>query len=211
MDFEAFETAMADLEEDTLLEMAEEAAAMGKEGANAAVEACQRGMQTVGERFEEGEYFIGDLVYAGEIMGEVMDILQPILATGDGSGAEPAKLVLATVKGDLHDIGKNIVKAMLQAAGFDVIDLGVDVAPEAIVKCAQETGAKIVALSGVLTLSIESMKNTVAALDAAGLRPGVHVIIGGNPVSEEACTITGADAWAHSPAKTIEVCKGWVA
>ncbi|MBR2789325.1 MAG: B12-binding domain-containing protein, partial [Eggerthellaceae bacterium] len=96
MDFEAFEAAMADLEEDTLLEMTEEAAAMGKEGADAAVEACQRGMQTIGERFEEGEYFIGDLVYAGEIMGEVMDILQPILATGDGSGAEPAKLVLAT-------------------------------------------------------------------------------------------------------------------
>ena len=210
MDFEAFEAAMADLEEDTLLEMAEEAAAMGKEGADAAVEACQRGMQTIGERFEEGEYFIGDLVYAGEIMGEVMDILQPVLAEGQEGGVAD-KLIIATVKGDLHDIGKNIVKAMLQAAGFEVIDLGIDVAPEAIVKCVQETGAKIVALSGVLTLSIESMKNTVAALDAAGLRPGVHVIIGGNPVSDEACAITGADAWAHSPAKTIEVCKGWVA
>ena len=210
MDFEAFEAAMADLEEDTLLEMAEEAAAMGKEGADAAVEACQRGMQTIGERFEEGEYFIGDLVYAGEIMGEVMDILQPVLAEGQEGGVAD-KLIIAMVKGDLHDIGKNIVKAMLQAAGFEVIDLGIDVAPEAIVKCVQETGAKIVALSGVLTLSIESMKNTVAALDAAGLRPGVHVIIGGNPVSDEACAITGADAWAHSPAKTIEVCKGWVA
>ena len=210
MDFEAFEAAMADLEEDTLLEMTEEAAAMGKEGADAAVEACQRGMQTIGERFEEGEYFIGDLVYAGEIMGEVMDILQPVLAEGQEGGVAD-KLIIATVKGDLHDIGKNIVKAMLQAAGFEVIDLGIDVAPEAIVKCVQETGAKIVALSGVLTLSIESMKNTVTALDAAGLRPGVHVIIGGNPVSEEACAITGADAWAHSPAKTIEVCKGWVA
>ena len=210
MDFEAFEAAMADLEEDTLLEMAEEAAAMGKEGADAAVEACQRGMQTIGERFEEGEYFIGDLVYAGEIMGEVMDILQPVLAEGQEGGVAD-KLIIATVKGDLHDIGKNIVKAMLQAAGFDVLDLGIDVAPEAIVKAVQGTGAKIVALSGVLTLSIESMKNTVAALDAAGLRPGVHVIIGGNPVSDEACTITGADAWAHSPAKTIEICKGWVA
>ena len=210
MDFEAFEAAMADLEEDTLLEMAEEAAAMGKEGADAAVEACQRGMQTIGERFEEGEYFIGDLVYAGEIMGEVMDILQPVLAEGQEGGVAD-KLIIATVKGDLHDIGKNIVKAMLQAAGFEVLDLGIDVAPEAIVKAVQETGAKIVALSGVLTLSIESMKNTVAALDAAGLRPGVHVIIGGNPVSDEACAITGADAWAHSPAKTIEICKGWVA
>lgn len=209
MDFKAFEAAMADLEEDAVLAMAAEAAAAGAEAAQAAMTACQDAMQTIGERFEEGEYFIGDLVFAGEVMTEAFDVLQPALLAGAEGGATPEKLILCTVKGDLHDIGKSIVKAMLQAAGFEVIDLGIDVAPEAIVDAVREHGVRIVALSGVLTLSLDSMKDTVAALDAAGLRGNVRVIIGGNPVSDEACTYTGADAWAHSPAKTIAVCRGW--
>ena len=211
MDYEAFEQAMADLDEETALALAEEAAGLGKEAADATMDAAQRAMQTIGQLFEDGEYFVGDLVYAGEVMSEVIDILKPVLI-GDGeAGGAADKMILCTVKGDLHDIGKNIVRAMLQASGFDVLDLGIDVAPEAIVEAARTNDIHIVALSGVLTLALDSMKATVDAFVAAGMRDAVHIIIGGNPVSEEACAYVGADEWAHSPAKTIEVCKGWAA
>lgn len=208
MDYTAFEQAMADLEEDTVLDLAREAAAEGKDTADATMEAAQRAMMTIGNLFEEGEYFVGDLVFAGEIMTEVVEILQPVFIAAGGEQTA-TKMIACTVKGDLHDIGKNIVKAMLQAAGFEVIDLGIDVAPETLVAAVKEQDVNIVALSGVLTLALDSMKAAVDALKEAGLRDKVHVIIGGNPVSEEACAIVGADEWAHSPAKTVEVCKGW--
>ena len=208
MDYEAFEQAMADLDEDTALALAEEAAGLGKEAADATMDAAQRAMQTIGQLFEDGEYFVGDLVYAGEIMSEIIDILKPALLEG-GEADAADRMIICTVKGDLHDIGKNIVKAMLQASGFEVLDLGIDVAPEKIVETIRQTGISILALSGVLTLALESMKSTVEAISAAGLRDSVHIIIGGNPVSEDACAYVGADEWAHSPAKTIEVCKSW--
>ena len=118
-------------------------------------------------------------------------------------------MVLCTVKDDLHDIGKNIVKAMLEAAGFDVIDLGIDVPAEKIVETVKENDIKIVALSGVLTLALDSMKATVEALKAEGL--DVKVIIGGAPVSAESVVLTGADEWARSPQKTVQTCKAWAA
>ena len=208
MDFEAFEAAMADLDEDAVLEFANQAAAMGEEAANQAMDACQKGMETVGERFEEGEYFVGDLVFAGEVMSEVVDILAPVFAAKK-EGASGSRIVLCTVKGDLHDIGKNIVRALMQAAGFEVIDLGIDTPAEKVVEAVKERGSRIVALSGVLTLAVDSMKGVVDALKEAGLRDDVKVIIGGNPVSADACTLVGADEWAHSPAKTIETCKAW--
>ena len=210
MDFEAFETAMADLDEDVVLELANQAAALGEEAANQAMDACQKGMETIGTRFEEGEYFVGDLVYAGEVMSEVVDILAPIFAAKKESSTGN-KIVLCTVKGDLHDIGKNIVRALMQAAGFEVIDLGIDTPAEKVVEAVKENDCKIVALSGVLTLAIDAMKDVVDALTAAGLRDSVKVIIGGNPVSADACVLVGADEWAHSPAKTIEACKAWSA
>ena len=209
MDYEAFEQAMADLDEETALALAEEAAGLGKEAADATMDAAQRAMQTIGQLFEDGEYFVGDLVYAGEVMSEVIEILKPVLVDEGADGGAADKMIICTVKGDLHDIGKNIVKAMLQASGFDVLDLGIDVAPEKIIEAVRENDIRIVALSGVLTLALDSMKATVEAFVAAGLRDSVHIIIGGNPVSEEACAYVGADEWAHSPAKTIEVCKGW--
>ena len=117
-------------------------------------------------------------------------------------------MILCTVKDDLHDIGKNIVRSMLEAGGFEVLDLGIDTPVEKIVDTAKAENIKIVALSGVLTLAIDSMKATVAALRAAGL-DDVKVIIGGAPVSEAACQLTGADEWAHSPQKTVQVCRAW--
>lgn len=207
MDFKELEQAMADLDEDTVLDMMKAVMDNNGEGVQNAMEACQKGMAKVGELFEAGEYFVGDLIYAGEIMVEAMDVIKPALS-GAGS-AKVGKMILCTVKDDLHDIGKNIVKAMLEAGGFEVLDLGIDVAPEKVVETAKAENIKIIALSGVLTLALDSMKDTINAFKEAGMREGVKIIIGGNPVSEDACKALGADEWAYSPQKTVKVCTEW--
>ena len=204
IDFEALAAAMGELDEDTVKELL--SAVADTETANGAMEACQKGMDTVGKLFEEGEYFVGDLIYAGELMTDAVEVLKPYLAGGETTGTR-TRMILCTVKDDLHDIGKNIVRSMLEANGFDVLDLGIDVAPEKVVEAARDQGIGIVALSGVLTLALDSMKATVKALRDAGL--DVKVIIGGAPVSAEACRNIGADEWAHSPQKTVNTCKAW--
>ena len=204
IDFEALAVAMGELDEDTVKEMLESVDSV--EAANAAMEACQKGMDTVGRLFEEGEYFVGDLIYAGELMTDAVEVLKPFLAACEGSGSK-TKMILCTVKDDLHDIGKNIVRSMLEANGFEVLDLGIDCPAEKVVQTAKAEGIKIVALSGVLTLALDSMKATVEAIRAAGL--DCKVIIGGAPVSAEACRNIGADEWAHSPQKTVATCKAW--
>lgn len=209
IDFEKLAQAMGELDEDTVVETLEAVMAEGGGGASKAMEACQKGMDIVGKLFEDGEYFVGDLIYAGELMTQAVEIMKDALASGDGSGPK-TKMILCTVKDDLHDIGKNIVKAMLEANGFEVIDLGIDVPADKIVDTAKAENIKIVALSGVLTLAIDSMKATVDAFKAAGM-DDVKIIIGGAPVSEAACKVTGADEWAHSPQKTIQTCKEWAA
>lgn len=208
IDFEELSQAMGDLDEDLVKELLEKVMEKGGAEAPKAMDACQKGMDIVGSRFEEGEYFVGDLIYAGELMTDAVSILKDALVTGDG-GSSKTKMILCTVKDDLHDIGKNIVRSMLEAGGFEVIDLGIDVPPAAVVSAAKENGIKIVALSGVLTLAIDSMKATVEAFAEAGMRDDVKIIIGGAPVSEAACRLTGADEWAHNPQKTVQVCKVW--
>ncbi len=208
LDFDRLADAMGELEEDEVVEMLEDVMAEGGDDAAKAMEACQKGMEKVGSLFEEGEYFVGDLIYAGELMTQAVEILTPALVGSESSGPK-TKMILCTVKDDLHDIGKNIVRAMLEAAGFDVVDLGIDVPAEKVVEVAKEQNIKIVALSGVLTLALDSMKETVDAIRAAGL--DCKIIIGGAPVSPEACAAMGADEWAHSPQKTINVCKAWAA
>ncbi len=206
IDFEKLAVAMGELEEDTVKELLEAVMAQGGQDAPKALEACQQGMDTVGKRFEEGEYFVGDLIYAGELMTDAVAILKDALVSGE-SGGPKTPMILCTVKDDLHDIGKNIVRSMLEANGFDVLDLGIDCPPERIVEAAKAENIQIVALSGVLTLALDSMKATVEALRSAGLK--VKVIIGGAPVSAEACRNIGADQWAHSPQKTVDTCKAW--
>ena len=207
-DYDKLVNAIADLDEEEALAIMEEVKETGK-NVTEAMEACQKGMDIVGKRFEDGEYFVGDLIFAGEVMTGVMDIIKPLLSA-DATGPK-TKMILCTVKDDLHDIGKNIVKAMLEANGFEVVDLGIDVPAEKIIETVKAEGIKIVALSGVLTLALDSMKKTVEAFAAAGLRDSVKIIIGGSPVSESACAGIGADEWAHSPQKTVEVCRAWAA
>lgn len=207
MDKQAIIDAMADLEEDELYDYMNEIMDNDGEGVQEALEACQEGMKIVGDRFEEGEYFVGDLIYAGEILTEATNIIKPAL-TGDGQ-EKYGKMILCTVKNDLHDIGKNIVRAMLEAGGFDVVDLGIDVDPQTIVDTAKNEGIKIIALSGVLTLAVDSMKDTIEAFKAAGMRDDVKIIVGGAPVTETVCASVGADEWALSPQKTVSVCQAW--
>ena len=207
MDKQAIIDAMADLEEDELYDYMNEIMDNDGEGVQEALEACQEGMKIVGDRFEEGEYFVGDLIYAGEILTEATNIIKPAL-TGDGQ-EKFGKMILCTVKNDLHDIGKNIVRAMLEAGGFEVVDLGIDVDPQTIVDTAKNEGIKIIALSGVLTLAVDSMKDTIEAFKAAGIRDDVKIIVGGAPVTETVCASVGADEWALSPQKTVSVCQGW--
>lgn len=204
IDFENLAAAMGELDEDTVKEILD--SVDSTEAANAAMEACQKGMDTVGKLFEEGEYFVGDLIYAGELMTDAVEVLKPYLAAAESSGVK-TRMILCTVKDDLHDIGKNIVRSMLEANGFDVLDLGIDCPAEKIVSAVKAEGIKIVALSGVLTLALDSMKATVEAIKAAGL--DCKVIIGGAPVSADACRNIGADEWAHSPQKTVATCKAW--
>jgi methanogenic corrinoid protein MtbC1 len=164
-------------------------------------------MAIVGQKFEGQEYFVGDLIFAGELLTGCIDKLKPYL----GSGAEGTKgpIVLGTVEADIHDIGKNIFNGMAEAAGFKVIDIGIDQKPEAFVEAVKKDNPKIVGFSGVLTLSIDSMKKTVEALKAAGLRDKVKVIIGGNAVNAEACTHVGADAWTKNAADAVKMCGEW--
>ena len=205
-DFEKLKIAVGEMDEDAVMEIVNEIVAT-KGDAQAALAACQDGMGIVGERFEAGEYFVGDMIFGGELMGQAMDALKPRLASD--SVEELGKIILCTVAGDIHDIGKNIVKAMMSAGGFEVIDLGVDVAPETIVETAKKEDVKIIGLSGILTLACDSMKATCKALEEAGIRDNVHVILGGNPVTDAICLEAGADAFTTNPQEGVEICRKW--
>jgi len=208
IDIAKISNAMGELDEDTVLEVINQIMAEGGKEAQEALEACQKGLSIVGDKFETGEYFVADLIYAGAVMTDAVKILQPALASGNNASSR-GKMILCTVKDDLHDIGKNIVKSMLEAASFEVLDLGIDVAPEVIVSKAKESSISIIALSGVLTLALDSMKATVEAFKAAAMRENVHIIIGGAPVNDAACKYIGADAWAHNPQVTVRTCVEW--
>lgn len=195
--------AFVNLEEDKVLNLVER---LLKEGGDPAdvLEACRRATTIIGERFERGEYFLSELVYAGEIFNRVMEAVLPKVKRE----VKPVgTIVLGTVQGDIHDIGKNIFKAFSQAAGFEVIDLGVDVPPERFVDAVREHKPNIVGMSGLLTLAIESMKRTVEALKSAGLRDRVKVIIGGGRVDENAKRYVEADEWADQATVGVRKCK----
>jgi methylmalonyl-CoA mutase cobalamin-binding domain/chain len=206
MDFKKLKVAISEMDEEVAMEMINEVVET-KGDAAAAMAACQEGMAIVGDMFERGEYFVGDLIFAGELMGDAMEALHPLMSSD--SAENLGKIILCTVAGDIHDIGKNIVKSIMAAGGFEVIDLGVDVAPEDIVKTAKENVVKIIGLSGILTLAIDSMKATVEAFKAEGMRDDVHIILGGNPVTDETCKECGADAWSTNPQEGVAICRDW--
>lgn len=170
------------------------------------VDECRKGMDIVGERYKNKEYFLSELIVSGEIFKEAMAVIKPMLKAGEQS--EPiGRMVLGTVKGDIHNIGKDIAATLLRAAGFEVYDLGIDVAPGKFVEKLTETRATILGMSGLLTPSFGSMKETVEAVETAGLRDKVKIIIGGGIVTEQVRKYVGADAFTDDAADGVEICR----
>lgn len=171
------------------------------------LDAAREAMQIIGTRFEVGEYFLPELMVSGDILAGIADKVKPFLA-GSKNAEKIGKVVFGTVEGDIHDIAKDIVVFMLEVNRFEVIDLGVDVPTAKFVEAAQEHQAKILGLSGFLTLAIAPMRDTIAALKQAGLTD-VKVMIGGGPINEIVCEDTGADAWGSNAMDAVTIAKGW--
>jgi 5-methyltetrahydrofolate--homocysteine methyltransferase len=158
-------------------------------------------MGEVGRLFEEGEYFVPEMLIAARAMQKGLEVLKPFLTDADVQS--PGKVAIGTVKGDLHDIGKNLVAMMLEGAAFEVIDLGTDVSPERFIQAVRENGAQIIAMSALLTTTMPNMKNTIEALKEAGLRDKVKVMIGGAPVTQTYADQIGADGFAEDASRAV--------
>ena len=175
----------------------------------AVTEGMAKGMEIVGQKYENNEYFLAELIMAGETMKEGMTVLEPNLKAGDIKSA--GRVAVGTVRGDLHDIGKNIVAMLLNAAGFEVIDLGVDVPSEKWVEAVKEKKPSIVGMSALLTTTMVEMEGIIKALKKAGVRDKVKIIIGGAPITPEYAKKIGADAAAKDAVEGVGICKSWVA
>ncbi|HAD06208.1 MAG TPA: cobalamin-binding protein [Anaerolineaceae bacterium] len=168
-------------------------------------QAMMPAMQEVGRLFEEGEYFVPEMLVAARAMQTGLSLLKPKLVQADVAPA--GKVVAGTVKGDLHDIGKNLVCMMLEGAAFEIIDLGTDVPPERFVEAVQTSGAQLLALSALLTTTMPNMKQTIEALQQAGLRQQVKVMVGGAPVTETFARQIGADGYAPDASRAVALAK----
>jgi len=198
--------AIVDMREQDALRIAQEELDAGADPLEI-LDSCRRAMVSVGESFETGEYFISELILAGEMLGKIAEMVKPRLTTA-APGEKLGTVVFGTVAGDIHDIAKDIVVFMLDAMSFEVIDLGVDVPPEKFVEATKESGAQVVGLSGFLTLAYDSMKETIDALRAAGL-DDVKVMIGGGQVDEETREYTQADGWGKDAMTAVNMAKKW--
>jgi 5-methyltetrahydrofolate--homocysteine methyltransferase len=172
------------------------------------LEACSSAMETVGARFEKGEYFLPHLMMAGEMLKQISERIKPLLQT-QKEAVGRGKVLMGTVKGDIHDIGKNIVIFLLEANGFEVRDIGIDQPPEKFVEAIREFSPQVVGMSGLLTLAFDSMKKTVEAIDAAGLRDKVRIMIGGGQVTEKVREYCGADAWGPDAVAGVRFAREW--
>jgi len=170
----------------------------------------RKGVEIVGERFNKKEYFLTELVMAGEIFQQSAKILETAMKEESETIESLGVVVIGTVKGDVHDIGKNIFVTLLQAAGFEVHDLGVDIAAEKFINKVKETKANIVAYSGLLTVALNSMKETTEALKSAGLREDIKIIIGGLPVDEMWMKEAGADAYTDNAFNGVKIVTNWL-
>lgn len=200
---------MADLKEEEALETAKEMLDSGEDPLEV-LEICRKAVEIVGKRFEDGKYFIPDLLMSGEILEGISDIVKPHISSDVGT-KKCGKVLIGTVEGDIHDIGKNIVTFMLEVNGFDVLDIGVDVPPAVFVEKVKEFKPQVVGLCGLLTLAFDSMKNTIEALENAGLRGQVKVMIGGSPTDEKVAEYVGADAYGKDANAAVELSRKWTA
>jgi methanogenic corrinoid protein MtbC1 len=201
-------SALADLKEKEVLKIVQDKLNANEDPLKI-LDDAKRAMEIVGKRFSDSEYFIPDLMYSGEILKAITEMVKPKLAKAAGS-KKLGKVVFGTVAGDIHDIGKDIVVFMLDVNGFEVHDLGVDVPAQKFIDKIKETGAPVVGLSGFLALAFDSMKETVEAIKAAGLRDKVKVMIGGGQMSDEIRNYTGADAYGKDAMAGVTLAKKWV-
>jgi len=201
-------SAIADMREEEALKLVREMLAGGTAPMEI-VDSAREAMGIVGDRYEKGTYFLPELIMAGEMLAQITAIIKPEL-TKMPEIKRHGKVLIGTVQGDIHDIGKNIVSFMLDVNGFDVRDLGVDVAPQKFVEAIREFQPQVVGLSGFLALAFDAMKNTVEAIKAAGLRDKVKIVIGGGQISEDVRDYTGADAFGRDAMAGVSQAKKWV-
>ena len=199
---------LSDLKEPEALAFVEKAMGEGVDPMTLLGEA-QEGMKIVGERFAREEYFLPELVFSGEILNQIVEKLKPHLKE-EKKANRHGKVIMGTVAGDIHDIGKNLVTFMLDVNGFEVNDLGIDVPVEKFVDAIKETGSKVVGLSGFLTLAFQSMKDTVDAISQAGLRDDVKIMIGGGQINDQVRDFTGADAYGTDAMEAVKLTQGWI-
>lgn len=193
--------AMKELEEEKILELVKKSLDSGRSPIEIIAELNQ-GVVGVGELYEAGEYFVSQLMFAAEILNEVMEIMEPVMAKSDGGGSV-GTVVIGTVAGDVHDIGKNIVHTLLKGSGYKVIDLGVDVPTEKFIEAVTEHQPKVLGMSALLSFTYPEMKAVVDGLSAKGLRDKVQIVIGGAPCNEEVREYAGADLWAPTAMDTV--------
>ena len=202
---------LADMNEDDAFALAKTMLLEEKINPLRVLELCRAAMDIVGRRFEEGEYFLPELVLAGEMLENISAIAKPLIKQGPGE--EPKKLgkvLIGTVHGDLHDIGKNIVGFMLDINGFDVKDIGVDVPIATFIDEIKAWQPDVVGLSGFLTLAFTSMRETIEAFDKDGMRVNFKVMIGGGQIDEQVRKYTGADAFGVNAVEAVNLCKQWM-
>jgi len=202
---------LADMNEDDALALAKKM--LLEEGVNPlrVLELCRTAMDVVGKRFEEGEYFLPELVLAGEMLETIGAIAKPLIKQGPGEAAKRlGKVLIGTVHGDLHDIGKNIVSFMLDINDFEVKDIGIDVPVNKFIEEINAYQPDVVGLSGFLTLAFDSMKETIAAFESAGMRDKFKIMIGGGQIDETVRAYTGADAFGVNAVEAVNLCRNWM-
>ncbi|MEM2135482.1 MAG: corrinoid protein [Candidatus Jordarchaeaceae archaeon] len=205
---ERLKESVVNLDVEGVKKACQDALAQGIPPIKAITEGMAKGMDIVGQKYEAKEYFLAELVMSGEVMKEGMKILSPHLKDSDVK--KLAKAVVGTVKGDLHDIGKNIFATLLMAAGFEVVDLGVNVFPEQFVEAVRNHKPRILGISALLTVTMQELGNVIKELEKANLRNQVKIIVGGAPLTEEYAKKIGADAYAPDAVAGVNICKKWV-
>ncbi len=201
--------AIVNIREDEALMLAREMLASGQP-ADSLLDAARKGMSIIGEKFECREFFLPELILGGEILRAIAELAKPSLGSGSQDQQVLGQVILGTVAGDIHDIGKDIVGFMLDCNRFKVHDLGVDVPAAEFVEKIRETKASIVAMSGFLTLAFDQMKSTVEAIASAGLRDSVKIMIGGAPMDDNVARYVGADAYGADASAAVLLAKGWI-
>ena len=199
--------AMVGMKEKEALEITKQMIEAGEDPVNI-LNACKDAMNEVGARFEKGEFFLPELVMAGEMLNQISEIVKPKL-TGAVETERLGKVIIGTVEGDIHDIGKDLVVFMLDVNGFEVLDLGIDVPVQKFVDAIKDFQPAVVGLSGFLTLAFDSMKETVEAIAEAGLRDKVKIMIGGGQIDEQVMDYTGADAFGQDAMEAVKLANQW--